>query len=62
MEVSCRGEMLNADIVKALQARGMIRKAEAKWPGQTNYLNATELGSDPRAIHSRPILRCVLQR
>ena len=23
----------------------MIRKAEAKWPGLTKYLNATELGS-----------------
>ena len=38
-------------------ARGMIRKAEAKWPGLTKYLNASELGSDPRAIRSRPILR-----
>ena len=28
-----------------------------KWPGLTKYLNATELGSDPRAIRSRPILR-----
>jgi hypothetical protein len=43
--------------VKLDLARGMIRKAEAKWPGLTKYLNATELGSDPRAIRSRPILR-----
>ena len=35
----------------------MIRKAKAKWPGLTKYLNATELGSDPCAIRSRPILR-----
>ena len=30
---------------------------DPKWPGLTKYLNATELGSDPRAIRSRPILR-----
>jgi hypothetical protein len=47
--------------VKLDLTRGMIRKA--KWPGLadepglTKYLNATELGSDPRAIRSRPILR-----
>jgi hypothetical protein len=43
--------------VKLNLARGVIRKAEAKWPGLTKYLNATELGSDPRTIRSRPILR-----
>jgi hypothetical protein len=31
-------------------AKGMIRDAEAKWPGLTNYLNATGLGSDPKLI------------
>jgi hypothetical protein len=31
-------------------ARGMIREGEAKWPGLTNYLNATGLGSDPKLI------------
>jgi hypothetical protein len=30
--------------VKLDLARGMIWKAEAKWPGLTKYLNATELG------------------
>jgi hypothetical protein len=34
--------------VKLDLARGMIRKAKAKWPGLTKYLNASELGSDPR--------------
>jgi hypothetical protein len=38
IEISCRDELLNADTVEALQARGVIRKAEAKWPGLTNYL------------------------
>jgi hypothetical protein len=53
----------NADGMKALQerwgdqtpaklelAKGMIREASAKWPGLTNYLNATGLGSDPKLI------------
>lgn len=53
----------NADGMKALRerwgdqtpakielARGMIREGEAKWPGLTNYLNATGLGSDPKLI------------
>lgn len=31
-------------------ARGMIRAAEAKWPGLTEYLNRTGLGSDLRLI------------
>src|SRR5687768_1815334 len=31
-------------------ARGMIREAEAKWPGVKAYLNATGLGSDPKLI------------
>jgi hypothetical protein len=31
-------------------AKGMIREAEAKWPGLRNYLNATGLGSDPKLI------------
>ena len=34
--------------VKLDLAGGMIWKAEAKWPGLTKYLNATELESDPR--------------
>jgi hypothetical protein len=25
----------------------MVREAETKWPGLTNYLNATDLGADP---------------
>ena len=33
----------------------MIRKAKAKWPGLTKYLNATELGIGSCAIRSRPI-------
>ena len=35
---------------KLALAKGMIREAEAKWPGLRNYLNATGLGSDPRLI------------
>jgi hypothetical protein len=31
-------------------AKGMIRQAEAKWPGLRNYLNDTGLGSDPKLI------------
>jgi hypothetical protein len=33
-----------------LEARGMIREAEKRWPGVKDYLNATGLGSDPRII------------
>jgi hypothetical protein len=53
----------NADGMKALKerwgdqtgaklqtAKAMIQKASAKWPGLTNYLNATGLGSDPKLI------------
>lgn len=53
----------NADGMKALEqrwgdqvpaklalAKAMIKEASAKWPGLTNYLNATGLGSDPRLI------------
>lgn len=29
-------------------AKGMIAAAEKQWPGLTNYLNATGLGSDPK--------------
>jgi hypothetical protein len=35
---------------KLAVAKDMIRQAEAKWPGLTNYLNATGLGSDPKLI------------
>jgi hypothetical protein len=38
-------------------ARGMIREAEVKWPGLTNYLNATRLGSDPHLIQKRAARR-----
>jgi hypothetical protein len=31
-------------------AKGMIRDAEKQWPGLTNYLNATGLGSDPKLV------------
>jgi hypothetical protein len=31
-------------------ARGMIRQAAAKWPGLTQYLDVTGLGSDPKLI------------
>jgi hypothetical protein len=41
------------------------REAEAKWPGLTDYLNRTGLGSDPRLIQKlaaraehRPERRC----
>ncbi len=44
-------------MVKLDLARGMNRKAEAKWPGLTKYPTATGLGSDPRAIRFRPIWR-----
>lgn len=53
----------NADGMKALRerwgdqtgaklqaAKAMIKEAEAKWPGLTNYLDATGLGSDPKLI------------
>lgn len=56
-------ERMNGDAMKTLRARwgnqteakleaarGMIRAAEAKWPGLTTYLNRTGLGSDPRLI------------
>jgi hypothetical protein len=56
-------ERRNAEGMQALQerwgdqtgaklalAKGMIREAEAKWPGLRNYLNATGLGSDPKLI------------
>jgi hypothetical protein len=35
---------------KLQTAKAMIQKASAKWPGLTNYLNATGLGSDPKLI------------
>jgi hypothetical protein len=35
---------------KIQMAKGMIRDAEKQWPGLTNYLNATGLGSDPKLI------------
>lgn len=35
---------------KLALAKGMIRQAEAKWPGLRNYLNATGLGADPKLI------------
>lgn len=35
---------------KVQVAKAMIREASAKWPGLTNYLNATGLGSDPKLI------------
>jgi hypothetical protein len=35
----------------------MIREAEVKWPGLTNYLNATRLGSDPHLIQKRAARR-----
>jgi hypothetical protein len=35
---------------KLAAAKDMIRQAETKWPGLTNYLNATGLGSDPKLI------------
>ena len=44
-------------------ARGMIRKAKAKWPGLTKYLNATELGiGSVRDPLSPNLCECVLQR
>jgi hypothetical protein len=44
---------------KVEMVRGMVREAEAKWPGLTNDLNATGPGLDPRLIHFHPILRCI---
>jgi hypothetical protein len=38
-----------------LEGRSEVARADE--PGLTKYLNATELGADPRAIRSRPILR-----
>jgi hypothetical protein len=35
---------------KLAAAKDMIRQAETKWPGLTDYLNATGLGSDPKLI------------
>jgi hypothetical protein len=35
---------------KLQAAKAMIKQAEAAWPGLTNYLNATGLGSDPKLI------------
>ena len=46
-EVSHRG---NGTAEKIELARGMIREAEAKWPGLMNYLNVTGLRWDPRLI------------
>ena len=41
----------------------MIRKAKAKWPGLTKYLNATELGvGSVRDPLSPNLCTCVLQR
>jgi hypothetical protein len=42
-------ERMNGDAMKALRAR-WGSQTEAKWPGLTNYLNRTGLGSDPRLI------------
>jgi hypothetical protein len=39
------------------EPEGQSEVARADEPGLTKYLNATELGVDPRAIRSRPILR-----
>ena len=41
----------------------MSRKAKAKWPGLTKYLNATELGiGSVRDPLSPNLCKCVLQR
>jgi hypothetical protein len=44
------------DLARGIDPEGRSEVARADKPRLTKYLNATELGSDPRAIRSRPIL------